>query len=272
MFKSDCHIHTSFSFDGKQAPEEMIKAAVAAGLTEVTVTEHCECNDNAALPPEAEPWPDLDIALYTKTYEKLREISPIKINIGVEIGQATQGKEYAARALSSYGWDFILGSLHNVRNNLDFCYIDYKTTDINDLNRLFSEYFDQLYETVQLGGFSSLSHLYYPVRYIYRVGMSVDMSLFDEQIYAVLELCVKKDIGIEINTSTLYDKFGDFVPGIKYAEMFRGLGGKIITVGSDAHYAGRVGQGIPEAYEMLKNAGFSEVATFEKQVPVFHKI
>lgn len=269
MFRSDCHIHTVFSPDGNQTPEQMLKAAAEAGLTEITVTEHCECNGNAALPDGETPWPDLDVKSYTETFEKLKEISPIKINIGIELGQATQGKEYAAKMTAAYNWDFILGSLHNVRNELDFYYIDYKG---KDLKKLFSEYFSQLYETVSFGGFSSLSHLYYPVRYIYRAGMSVDMSLFDEQIYAVLELCAKKDVGLEINTSALNDKYGDFVPGLKYAAMFKDLGGKIVTVGSDAHRTDKVGLGIDKAYEMIKQAGFFEVATFEKQIPVFHKI
>lgn len=269
MFKADCHIHTEFSFDGHQTAEEAVTAAEKAGLTEITITEHCECNDNAALPPGEEPWTDLDVAEYTKTFEKLREKTPLKINIGIELGQATQGQEYAQKMISAYNWDFILGSLHNVRGEYDFYYIDYKNKDIK---KLFAEYFDQLYETVMLGGFSSLTHLYYPVRYIYRAGLTVDMSEFDEQICAVLELCAKKDTGLEINTSALDDKFGDFVPGLKYAEMFRNLGGRIITVGSDAHRAQRVGAGIGEAYEMIKRAGFSEIATFENRIPVFHKI
>ena len=269
MFKADCHIHTEFSFDGHQTAQEAVRVAEKVGLTEITITEHCECNDNAALPPGEEPWTDLDVAAYTKTFEKLRETTPVKINIGIELGQAAQGPEYAKKMVSAYKWDFILGSLHNVRNEYDFSYIDYKN---NDIKKLFTEYFEQLYETVMLGGFSSLTHLYYPVRYIYRAGLTVDLSAFDEQIHAILELCAKKDIGLEINTSTLDDKFADFVPGLKYAEMFRALGGKIITVGSDAHRSQRVGLGISEAYEMIKRAGFSEIATFENRIPVFHKI
>lgn len=269
MFKADCHIHTTFSPDGHQTPEQLINAAIAAGLTEITVTEHCECNNNAALPPEETPWPDLDVKAYTETYEKLKETSPIKINIGIEIGQATQGKEYAKKMLSAYDWDFVLGSLHNVRDEYDFYYIKYEG---KDLKKLFSEYFEQLYETVELGGFSSLSHLYYPVRYIYRQGMKFDFSVFDPQINQILELLAKKGLGLEINTSALTSEFGDLVPGLKYAKMFRQLGGEIVTVGSDGHYAERVGGGIEEAYKMLKEAGFKSVATFEKQKPVFHNI
>ena len=269
MFKADSHIHTTFSPDGRQTPEQLIQTAIAAGLTEITVTEHCECNDNAALPPEETPWPDLDVKAYTETYEKLKETSPIKINIGIEIGQATQGREYAEKMLSSYEWDFVLGSLHNVRNEYDFCYIDYAG---KDLKKLFSEYFDQLYETVETCRFSSLSHLYYPVRYIYRQGLTLDLEQFDGQIKLILELLAKKGLGLEINTSSVSDSYGDLVPGFRYAKMFRELGGEIVTVGSDGHYAEKVGVGIDIAYKMLKEAGFTAVATFEKQVPVFHNI
>lgn len=269
MYKADSHIHTSFSFDGRQTPEELIEAAVKAGLDEVTVTEHCECNDNSAIPEGEVPWPDLDVKAYTETYEKLKETSPVKINIGIELGQATQGKEYAARMTGAYKWDFILGSLHNVRNEYDFYYIDYKNKDIN---RLFKEYFEQLYETVEYGGFSVLTHLYYPVRYIYRAGLTVDITLFDDQIFQILKLAVKKGIGLEINTSALNDKFGDFVPGFRYAKMYRGLGGETVTVGSDSHYPSKVGLGIEKAYDMLREAGYSFVSTFESQRPVYHKL
>lgn len=269
MFKADSHIHTTFSPDGRQTPEQLIQTAIASGLTEITVTEHCECNDNAALPPEETPWPDLDVKAYTETYEKLKETSPIKINIGIEIGQATQGREYAEKMLSSYEWDFVLGSLHNVRNEYDFYYMDYAG---KDLKKLFSEYFDQLYETVETCRFSSLSHLYYPVRYIYRQGLTLDLEQFDGQIKLILELLAKKGLGLEINTSSVSDSYGDLVPGFRYAKMFRELGGEIVTVGSDGHYAEKVGVGIDVAYKMLKEAGFTAVATFEKQVPVFHNI
>ena len=83
MFKADCHIHTIFSPDGHQTPEQLINAAVEAGLTEITVTEHCECNDNGALPPSETPWPDLDVKAYTETYEKLKEKLADSWGIGV---------------------------------------------------------------------------------------------------------------------------------------------------------------------------------------------
>ena len=38
----DFHMHSTVSFDGHSAPEEMVKAAVAAGLREVCFTDHLD--------------------------------------------------------------------------------------------------------------------------------------------------------------------------------------------------------------------------------------
>ena len=54
--------------------------------------------------------------------------------------------------------------------------------------------------------------------------------------------------------------------------MFRACGGEIVTVGSDAHVPTGVGKGIPEAYELIREAGFSYVAGYHRRKPVFHKI
>ena len=269
MFKTDCHLHTTFSPDGRQKPEELLKAAVRAGLSEITVTDHCECNNGGAVPPNEPQWPDLDIPAYTKTFLRLRERSPIPIRIGVEMGQMTQAKEFAKKSLEAFDWDFVLCSLHNIRNEFDFYYIDYKN---RDLKKLFTDYFEQLYEAAVYGGFSVMSHLYYPIKYIYRDGFSFDISTFDADIGDIFRVLIQNGQGIEINTGSVEREFGDFVPQFKYAKMFRDLGGEIVTVGSDSHYASRVGGHITDAYEMLREAGFKATETFVKKQPVFHDI
>ena len=265
-YKIDCHIHSTFSPDGHASLEEIIESAYNCGLSEITVTEHCECNNNEALPPEEEPWPMLDFENYAKTLEALREKAPLKVNIGLELGQATQGLEVARQALSAYDWDFVIGSLHNVVNEYDFCYIKYGGVD---LKKLFAEYFEQLYDTAKLDNFCVLGHLYYPVRYIYRQGLTLDISPYDEMIAEIFGLIIRNGKGIEINTSGLFSEFGGLIPELKYAKMYRDLGGEIVTVGSDAHYAERVGRGVDEAYAMLKEAGFKAVTVFRKKKPEF---
>lgn len=48
-------------------------------------------------------------------------------------------------------------------------------------------------------------------------------------------------------------------------------GGRIITVGSDAHTASRMGDHLEEAYRILRDEiGFTQICTFDKMEPVFH--
>ena len=74
---------------------------------------------------------------------------------------------------------------------------------------------------------------------------------------------------MEVNTSGM-DRVGEFLPSKAFLKRFRELGGEIVTVGSDAHNADRVGQYTKEAIEMVKDI-FGYVCTFENRKPIFHK-
>ena len=86
----------------------------------------------------------------------------------------------------------------------------------------------------------------------------------------ILRVLVKKGKGMEINTSGV-DRCGDFLPTEEFFRRFKELGGEIVTVGSDAHTADRVGQYSVRACEMMKDI-FGYVCTFENREPIFHKL
>jgi histidinol-phosphatase (PHP family) len=73
-----------------------------------------------------------------------------------------------------------------------------------------------------------------------------------------------------MNTSGV-NRCGDFLPAAEYFRRFRELGGEIVTVGSDAHTADRVGEYTHRACEILRDI-FGYVCTFEKREPIFHKL
>ena len=269
MYKIDYHLHSKFSPDSKTEPAEILKVAKKKGLDEVIFTDHCECNNNMAVPPEEEKWPIFEPTNYIKTLEALKEASPIKMGIGIELGQATQGLEFADKILKAYDWDFTIGSLHNVRGEYDFCFLDYKNKDIN---HLFKRYFDELYELVKWDKFCVLGHLYYPVRYIYKQGLSLNLEQYNSQICDIFKLLIKNGKGIEINTSGLWSKYAKTIPSFEYIKLYRECGGEIITIGSDSHFAEKVGEGVDIAITQLKEAGFKAITAFEKQKPIFKDI
>ena len=53
---------------------------------------------------------------------------------------------------------------------------------------------------------------------------------------------------------------------------FKELGGKYVTIGSDAHHYYDVGAGISEGLDAIKQAGFENVTYFENRTPVMLKI
>ena len=91
-----------------------------------------------------------------------------------------------------------------------------------------------------------------------------------EIVDEILKILVRKGKGMEINTSGV-DRCGDFLPTEEFFRRFKELGGQIITVGSDAHNAVRVGQYSDRACRMMKDI-FGYVCTFENRVPIFHKL
>ena len=62
------------------------------------------------------------------------------------------------------------------------------------------------------------------------------------------------------------------MPHPSIIRRYRELGGRIITIGSDAHMSRNVGAYINEAVEMIANAGFEEITLFQNRIPGFVKI
>lgn len=269
MYRIDYHIHTKFSYDAKAEPLDEIKVEMERGIDDFIFTDHCECNGTLAVPKGMKPWSVIDVDAYYKCMSELRSSSPKDFGIGIELGQATQGLDVAADFVKCYPWDFIISSLHNIRGECDFGYIKYSERDIDDL---FRRYFSELYETAALDNFSVLGHLYYPIRYVLKQGIDYDISKFDKEISDILALLVKNGRGIEINFKGYIPGKHDFVPSLKYAKMFKALGGETVTVGSDAHVADACGKYVDDALEMLTEAGFKYIAKFRQLKPEYIKI
>ena len=77
---------------------------------------------------------------------------------------------------------------------------------------------------------------------------------------------------LEINTSSHRYSLKDSTPSRDILKLYKELGGKIITIGSDSHKPEHLGAYIDEAKELLKETGFDSFCTFEKMKPIFHQL
>ena len=66
---------------------------------------------------------------------------------------------------------------------------------------------------------------------------------------------------MEINTS-MVDERGMIQPSVDLIKLYKSLGGRLVTVGSDSHHFPLVGRGIEQAEALLKEVGFDGVTVF----------
>ena len=259
----DYHIHTTVSYDGHNTPLEMAQAAVAAGLTEICFTDHMDYQ-------QSEPK-----ARYTYTSEVYRagyddlEIPGLTIRHGTEVGMTCWNVDEVEEDLKAYPYDFVLGSVHFI-DDIDIYYPEFwHGRDFLATERV---YFEELLRCVQLhDSFDVMGHLTYISKCKGHPNPRIiPLEDHKEVIAEIMKTLIAKGKGMEINTSGV-DRCGDYLPGISYLKLFKDLGGKIITVGSDAHATDRVGQYVNDAIA-LAGTVFGHVCTYRDHQPIFHKL
>lgn len=257
----DLHTHSEHSFDGNHSCTLMCESAVQKGLKGLALTDHCEIDSKDC------DFEKLCSSQFLDTSKAATVFSgSLEVFRGIELGQAVYNEALTESILSKYDYDFVLGSIHNLRNMEDFFFLDYnKGYDIYDL---LSRYFDTEYELCEWNKFDSLAHLTYPLRYITgKYGIKVDMSRFSDKIDKILKLLIKNEKALEINTSGYFNEMKDILPNAEIVARYKELGGKYITIGSDSHYYDKIGMGIEQGMDAAKKCGFEYITVYRKRQP-----
>ena len=233
----DCHTHTHNSPDAdNKSVADLCRRAVEMGLDTLAVTDHCEANRFYSMEYyNAVPQPDNEYDTYDfRDYflksmaenTEAKELFKGKLNVvcGIELGQANRDLKAADEILADKRLDFIIGSMHEIPNHLDFAFLDYSKENIP---LLLDEYFNEIYKLCQWGKFDVLGHLTYTLRYIEgEYGFKADMSPYNEIIAESFRLIAQKGKGIEINTSGLRQKYKKTFPTLEYVKLFRDSSGR----------------------------------------------
>lgn len=263
----DLHMHTVSSFDGNYTAKEMVEAAVAAPLATIAITDH------------------FDVDFYERhnlgerqktSYEGIMSVvdtDKIRVLRGIEMGQPTYDTGLTEKSLAKYEYDFVIGSIHNLRNMPDFGDLDYKSMSEERIYELLGEYFDEMLLLAKWNGFDTLAHLTYPMRYIVQAGRNeIELGRFKGVIDEIFKTLIANGKALEINTSGLRQPIGKTMPTEDFVRRFKELGGEYLTLGSDAHFTQHVGANIDDGYEIAERCGFEYVTYFENRKPVKVKI
>ena len=277
MFLADYHVHSSCSFDAKDRMVDMAKSELSKGITEICFTDHVDFGDQQTMQigPDRFQLPKSQVKQFIEAMEKAPE--GIDIKIGLELGEGNHDPARAKRIYAMPEYDFILGSLHNLKGEQDFYYIKYESYE--QCYELYDRYMDELIDLAGIGCFDCMAHIGYCLRYMHKQGFDAEVTLdrFGRKVDTLLRTLIENGKGIELNVADLVPGGRDDpllmpVPNIAILRRYRELGGDIITVGSDAHNVKAAGVGLREGYELLSDIGFKYVAVYKRHKPEFKRI
>lgn len=262
----DCHCHSAHSFDGHEPVERICRRAEELGIGVLAITDHCD------LYPARYPLEEVKAAVCASVDETaaLREKwdGSLRLLTGFELGEAVDYPDIAEEILAMREVDLVLGSIHRAGDIADFYYLDCKGENLDRINALMDDYFDRLLRLADWGKFDVLTHLTYPLRYIVGdAGIPLELGRWQDKIDALFTRIIDKGIALEVNASGLRQKIGRPLPDEPLLKRYKELGGKLISLGSDAHRYADIGSGLAACQQMLKGLGFKEVCCFVKRQP-----
>ncbi|MGM9935742.1 MAG: histidinol-phosphatase HisJ family protein [Candidatus Ornithomonoglobus sp.] len=261
MYFADYHIHTHHSFDSEAEMEDICRNALSRGLNEIVVTDHLDIAEDKSFNDilDCEKW-------YAELlYVRKKYAGRLKIKLGIEIGTPQYNpKEYKA-FYDKYPLDFIIGSVHNMRNNTDVGDHNFHKTDFR---RVYEEYNALLMELARDYEYDVLGHLTYPSRYIEeQLGIVADVHTYTDFYIELFKVLKTRNKGIELNISGIARGGKTIMPPLWLIRLYRECGGEIITIGTDSHAAVQVGTALELAQSFLKEAGFSYYTVYTDHMP-----
>ena len=250
----DSHVHTEFSADSEMKAADALREAAKQGLG-LVFTEHLDYDFPSAGTEEF----IFDPEAYWTKYEPLRADGTL--SLGVEMGMMASAREKNAAFLRRVPFDFVLASIHFL-DVKDLYYPE--TFEGREKGEMYHEYFTVMRDEIYAHPFiNALAHIDYIARNAPFDNPEISYGAFTEDIDAVLRALIETETAIEINTRRLS------VPrGIKELSpvyrRYHELGGRYVTIGSDAHVPEGVGRCYDRARELAATFDLT-VVTFREQ-------
>ena len=249
----DSHMHTKFSADSDMSAVDAIDKARSLNLG-VVFTEHFDFGVEV----DGKNF-DFDPSAYMNEYANLRGDN---VRLGVEVGLRQVAREANAEFLSRADFDFVIGSIHLV-DDLDIYYPEFYAD--KDKPTAYRKCFAQMAAEVAVADFDALGHIDYICRAAPYDNPEIDYPTFAAEIDAVLKILVERGKVLELNTRRFNNDRAvrELVPVYR---KYRELGGRFVTLGSDAHRVSAVGNCFARAVEFVGELNLTVVTFRERKL------
>jgi histidinol-phosphatase (PHP family) len=261
----DAHLHTDLSPDSDVRIDSYGEQAAARGIAEIAITDHVDFDPTA---------PAFSFATFEQRERSVRTAAErwadrgVTIRFGVEITWdrrwATEIREHLAR----HAYDFVIGSVHVYASSPYAASRVARWVDGRSLPDIVAPYFDEVEAAARSGLFDALGHLDFVKRYLAPHVTAADLATAPELYEPILRALVDTDTALEINTSGLRQAANETYPSPAIAARYREIGGRAVSVGSDAHRADAFAWGLADGYRAAAAAGFVALTFRRGEGPV----
>jgi histidinol-phosphatase (PHP family) len=254
--KIDYHIHTALCGHASGTVDELVESAVQKGFAQVGIADHSPLLF-AEVPGLAMSAAELPAYVDEVLEAKERYRGRIEVRLGIEADYHLPTQQERTAMLSEYPFDYIIGSVHVLGDWIFDSPVEVHRYDEIDLDDFYREYFAELAAMVRTGFYDIVGHPDLAKKFDKRP--TIDLSpLYSEVLHAMKE----NGTCYEVNTAGLRWPAGELYPEGPFVHMAAELGVPV-TLGSDAHSPEDIGRDFDKALDLLKEAGYHSVATFE---------
>lgn len=237
--------------------EDYVRRGLRLGLREIGFSDHFPLlhMEDPTLTMSLDELP-----LYVREVEEMRERFPrIKVRLGIEVDYLPETVDKLPPLLDAFPFDYILGSVHYV-DGWGFDDPRYSDGyDARDLFELWSRYFELLAEAAESGLFDILAHPDLIKKFGYRPREDVT------ELYRVcLDRVAEAGTAVEVSTAGLRKPVGEIYPAEGFLRMCRERDIPV-TLGSDSHSPGEVGEGLAAAVDLLLGVGYERLSLFHRR-------
>ena len=262
----DTHLHTVHSPDANAMLDAYCALALERGIPELAVTDHVDFDPTMpaygfvsfedrerAVRGAAERWADRGLA----------------IRFGVEVTYERAYEDDIRGWLQRHPHDFVIGSVHISAVS------PYKASNVagfvagRPLPEVVAPYFDEVIGAARSGLFDTIGHMDFVKRYLVPHVMPADLGAAPELYEPALHAMIESGTALEVNASGLRQLPRETYPSAAIVARYRELGGRHVTIGSDAHRTEWFAYGLAEAYRHATRAGF-DALTFRRGAERIH--
>ncbi len=220
--KTDLHIHTKYSSDSIIEPEALIERAIDTNYEMIGITDHFDI-----IAESVSTHKNIEFGNYTEIIRELSNKYPeIKLALGAEVGEYHWFKSELEDIFGDYAPDYLLASIHFLSNKREI-----STYFEGFLNKdEIKDYYLMNLNMVEQADFHILGHLGIFNRY--KRHEENHVKDLKKEIFKVM---IEKGIALEINNSGYSKPINEILPIVRDLDLYFDLGGRLLTIGSDAH-------------------------------------